>query len=71
MVKHLANEFDCFLVTYQVISFRQIEEDLDKASVARMNEYGTSDDVKESFDNLQQRVKMKYFLVNQSPTNSS
>ncbi|XP_020617941.1 CD151 antigen-like [Orbicella faveolata] len=35
----------------------QIEEDLDKASVARMNEYGTSDDIKESFDTLQQRHK--------------
>ena len=48
-----------------------IEEDLDKASVARMNEYGTSDDVKESFDTLQQRVKIKHFLENQCLTNSS
>ena len=48
-----------FLLFTKLFFFCQIEEDLDKASVARMNEYGTSDDVKESFDNLQQRVKIK------------
>lgn len=42
--------------------FCQIEKDLDEASVARMNEYGTSDDIKESFDTLQQRVKKKVSL---------
>ena len=34
----------------------QIEDDLDKTTIDRMNEYGSVDAVKESFDLLQQRV---------------
>ena len=39
-----------------IIFLCQIEEDLGRTTIDRMNEYGSSDDIKESFDLLQQRV---------------
>ncbi|XP_073245825.1 CD151 antigen-like [Porites lutea] len=35
----------------------QIEEELDKTALTRMNEYGSSDDVTKSFDSLHQNLK--------------
>lgn len=48
---------ECSIGIVAFVHRTQIEEDLDKTTIDKMNEYGTSDDVKESFDILQQRHK--------------
>lgn len=47
----------CSIGAVAFIHRAQIEDDLDKTTIDRMNEYGSVDAVKESFDLLQQRHK--------------
>ncbi|XP_068673703.1 CD151 antigen-like [Montipora foliosa] len=47
----------CSMGVVAFINRAQIEGDLDRTIIDRMNEYGSVDDVKKSFDRLQQRHK--------------
>lgn len=46
---------ECSIGVTAFVHRSYIEENLDKSALDRMNEYGSSDDVKDSFDDLQQR----------------
>jgi len=48
---------ECSVGIVAFVHRAQIEEDFDRTTIDRMNEYGSSDDIKESFDLLQQRHK--------------
>ena len=46
-----------FFFSSCLLFLSKIEGDLDRTIIDRMNEYGSVDDVKKSFDRLQQRVR--------------